>query len=262
MLRLTQALRDGAIAVALAVPLCASATDYQLSFGGVFDFVLDDTPSNVLKPLLGTPFSFSVLASDVPARADFHGIEDDGTSAWCFCSAPYVASASTAAFSFTGGQPITMYASNDRSTTTETVVPPGTYDTVEWDGWLQKNPDGALIGDPGSSPGINYNFTLVLVGESDWLDGPDVLPGATFDLSRIVYGAISLVEYIDGVEVGGVAVDPLLHVEDGRLVGDGMSVSISSVPEPASGFLYLGGLALWAASRFGDRRQGAATRVS
>jgi hypothetical protein len=249
MTPLIRTLRAGAIAAALALPFLASATDYRLSFGGVFDIV-DDSTDNPLTALLGTPFAFSVTASDDPARASYSEVASDGTVGWCFCDAPFVASASTAAFSFTGGAPVTLYGSNDRSATAGdgTPVPPGTYDVFEWDGWWRQTVDGELIGDPGTLPGVNYNFTLVLAGAADWFDDGE-LPSATLDLSKIVYGTIGLVEFIDGVQVGGIGVDPLLHVEDGRLVGDGMSVSISAVPEAPSALLMLVGLGLWGAGR-------------
>jgi hypothetical protein len=255
MLRTIGILGQAALAVAMAVPLAASATDYRLSTSGVFD-ITDGSTDNVLASLVGTPFTFSLIASDDATRAAYSQVEADGTTGWCFCSAPYTATASTTTFSFTSGVPITLYGSNDRVISDDAPVPSGTYDIFEWDGWMHNTTDGGLFGDPGTYPGINYNFSIVLAGAADWFDDGE-LPSAPLDFSRIVYGTAGIVEFNDGVQVGAVGVDPLLHLVDGHLVGEGMTVSVaavSSVPEAPSLMMFVGGLGLLALRRAKARR--------
>lgn len=233
----------------LCASMPASATRYITHVSGTFNLVPEMDGTNQLAGLLGTKFSMAFISSDNPAAASYTQLLPDGDSrGWCFCNPAFSASLQSDAATFAVGHPVVVTVTNDYYYEGGSDLPEGIYDMIEWGGWQFDGNSGSLTS-IAPSPGINYNFHMVLAGDSSLLASSNKLPSAMLDLSHVLYGTADLVMYENGVKVGEIVLDPPLHLVNGVLVGEGMEAGVTAVPEPASIALVLGGLGLLATRR-------------
>jgi hypothetical protein len=233
----------------LGASMPASATPYVTHVNGTFNLLPEMEGTNQLAGLLGTNFSMSFTASDNAAAATYtEALSDGDARGWCFCNPVFKASLQSNAVTFSQGRPVVVTVTNDYAYEGGDDLPQGVYDMIEWGGW-QYDGAGGSLSSSSYYPGVNYNFHMLLVGDSGLIGSSANLPSAMLDLSHVLYGTADLIKYDNGVMVGQVVLDPPLHLVNGVLVGDGMEAGVTPVPEPASIALLLGGLGLLGARR-------------
>jgi|GEM_PF-5924384 len=226
-------------ASAIASPVTSTL---QFSISGVFDALgeVDANPyysDNQLAGLLGASYSSTFTVGTNLASTSYMNIGPDGNAAWLFKS-NYTNGLSVPGAAYANRPGVVVGITNDFYTDGSSGLPAGTYDIVEITGHLYDSGSGHIFGPQPVVPGFNVEQNLDLIGRSDMLSDQTTFPLGNLDLSKVVYGQYFLTLYYNGVAVGNIAQDPPLSYVNGVLSGPGMSIAVTTVPEPSM-FVFL-----------------------